>query len=127
MPRKRYTSYMITWTFSKKDPVAVANARVLLALVRLVRSTRGCLKDRNEHQEAMTALLPVLLRMKSKALKVVRDWRADDHKNLDKQLQEAELERSIAEIGGDEMPDDVLPSTEPESLLDFGNLGALGH
>ena len=126
MARKRYTPNIITWTFSKKQPVAVANARVLLALVRLVRRVRGGL-EHGKATEAIGALLPVLMRMQAKALRAIRDWRAENNKRYDKEQQETELDRLADELTLDSSPEENSESGTPVSLLDWGSHGALAH
>ena len=126
MARKRYTPNVITWTFSKKQPLAVANARVLLALVRLVRRVRGGL-EHGKATEAIGALLPVLMRMQAKALRSIRDWRAENNKRYDKEQQEAELDSLADELTLDSSPADISELGKPVSLLDWGCHSALAH
>lgn len=131
MAHKRYTPNVITWTFSKKQPLAVANARVLLALVRLVRRVRGGF-EHGMATEAIGELLPVLARMKAKALSAVGDWRAEKNKRYDKEQQEADLNRMAEELSEeiiflDSSPADMDESGTPVSLLDWGCQSALAH
>lgn len=63
MPRRRSpTPEPFPWSLSPEDPAAVANARILLGLIRVVRSCKGLL-ERRSADDVGSALAPVLVEL----------------------------------------------------------------